>query len=250
MDLLMEQDDFADFAGPTGSYAQSKWVGEKLVMAAHQRGIPTTIYRLGMISGDSRTGVSKTEDLVCRFIKGVIQLETAPKIDLEMHLTPVDYTTKAIVQLSLQQSSWGQAFHLTNSNSLSIDRLVEHIRSLGYPLHQVDRDRWQAVLLGENMNSTNALSPLVSLFTANNSVDSNYLEVLTMDKVSCQNTLVGLVGTGISCPSLDTKLLDTYFTYSIESGFLDRPAQPHFPPIEQLLKAPLPQSDTEPVMMM
>jgi amino acid adenylation domain-containing protein/thioester reductase-like protein len=243
MDLLMEQDDFAGFDGPTGGYAQSKWVGEKLVMAAHKRGIPTTIYRLGMISGDSRTGVSKTEDLVCRFIKGAIQLETAPKISLEMHLTPVDYTTKAIVWLSLQQSSWGQAFHLTNSNPLSIDRLVEHIRSLGYPLQQVDHDLWQAVLLGENMNSTNALSPLVSLFTANNSADSNYLEVLTMDKVSCQNTLAGLVGTGIICPILDTDLLNTYFTYLITSGFLDRPIPAQFPPLEQLLKLPLPESD-------
>jgi amino acid adenylation domain-containing protein/thioester reductase-like protein len=257
MDLLMEQDDFADFAGPTGGYAQSKWVGEKLVMAAHKRGIPTTIYRLGMISGDSRTGVAKTEDLVCRFIKGAIQLETAPKIALEMHLTPVDYTTKAIVQLSLQQSSWGQAFHLTNSHPLSIDRLVEHIRSLGYPLHQVEHDRWQAVLLGEKMNSINALSPLVSLFTADNSAHANYLEVLTMDKVSCQNTIAGLVGTGISCPALDTELLNTYFTYLIESGFLDRaastswhrPAQPQFPLLDQLLKAPLPQSATEALMM-
>jgi amino acid adenylation domain-containing protein/thioester reductase-like protein len=243
IDLLMEQDDFANFDGPTGGYAQSKWVGEKLVMAAHKRGIPTTIYRLGMISGDSRTGVSKTEDLVCRFIKGVIQLETAPKIALEMHLTPVDYATKAIVQLSLQQSSWGQAFHLTNSNPLSIDQLVEHIRSLGYHLHQVEHDRWQAVLFGENMNSTNALSPLVSLFTANNSANANYLEVLTMDKVSCQNTLARLAGTGISCPVLDTELLNTYFSYLIASGFLDQPVQPQFPSLEQLLKRPLPESD-------
>ena len=151
--------------------------------------------------------------------------------------------------LSLQQSSWGQAFHLTNSHSLSIDRLVEHIRSLGYLLHQVEHDRWQAVLLGADMNSTNALSPLVSLFTADRSAQSNYLEVLTMDKISCQNTLAGLVGTEIRCPALDPELLDTYFTYLIESGFLDRPAQLEYMPLDQLLKTPLARSVAEKFVM-
>jgi thioester reductase-like protein len=250
MDLLLEQDDFAEFAGPNGGYAQSKWVAEKLVMAAHERGIPTCIYRLGMIVGDSRTGVSKTEDLLCRFIKGSIQLGNVPKLLLPMHLTPVDYTTKAIVHLSLQQSSWGQAFHLANANSLSLDRLVQHIRSLGYPLQQIEYDRWQAALLGSDMNSDNALSPLVSLLTIDNTEQSNYLEVLTLERVSCQNTIAGLAGTSISCPVMDTDLLNTYFTYFTQSGFLDRPQQQqigydaHTPPTYVML--PLdPVTETE-----
>jgi thioester reductase-like protein len=226
MDLLVEQDDYIGFAGPNGGYAQSKWVAEKLVMAAHERGIPTCIYRPGMIVGDSRTGVSKTEDLLCRFIKGSIQLGNVPELPLPMHLTPVDYVSKAIVSLSLQRSSWGQAFHLANANPLLLKQLVQHIRSLGYPLKQIEYDRWQAALLGTDMNSDNALSPLVSLLTTDNTEQSNYLEVLTLERVSCQNTIAGLAGTSISCPAMDTDLLNTYFTYFIQSGFLDRPEQP------------------------
>ena len=247
MDLL-EQDDFVGFAGPDGGYAQSKWVGEKLVMAAQERGIPTCIYRLGMIVGDSQTGVSKTEDLVCRFIKGSIQLKKVLNLPLQMHLTPVDYTTKAIVHLSLQQSSWGKAFHIANPNPLSLDRLVQHIQSLGYPLQQIDYSQWQAALLGTAMNSDNELSPLVPLLTTDPLEESNYLKVLNLRGVSCQNTIAGLASTSISCPVMDTDLLNTYFTYLIQSGFLDRPEQPQpiynqqTPPIYELIEL---QSSTE-----
>ena len=222
MDLL-EQDDFEGFTGPEASYAQSKWVAEKLLIAARERGIPTCIYRTGMIVGDSRTGVSKTEDLLCRFIKGSIQLQKAPKLTVQMHLTPVDYISAAIIHLSLQSSSWGQAFHFTNANPLFLEQLVEHIQSRGYPLQQIDYHQWQATLLGTEMNSDNALTPLVPIFTADSVEESNYLEVLNLARVSCQNTISGLTGTSISCPAMDTDLLNTYFTYWIKSGFLDRP---------------------------
>ncbi len=256
MDLL-EQDDFEGFAGPNGSYAQSKWVAEKLLMAARERGIPTCIYRTGMIVGDSRTGVSKTEDLICRFIKGLIQLKTVPKLSVQMHLTPVDYISKAIVHLSLKPSSWGQAFHLANPNPLSLAQLAQQIRSLGYPLQQIDYPQWQAALLGSKMNSDNALSPLVPLFTADPAEESNYLEVLNLERVSCQNTIAGLVGTSIGCPVMDTDLLNIYFSYFIDSGFLvdgaaamqNQPAQPQFLSLDQLLKMPLPQSVEESLLI-
>jgi amino acid adenylation domain-containing protein/thioester reductase-like protein len=225
-DLLLEQEDFEGFAGPESSYAQSKWVAEKLLMAARERGIPTCIYRTGMIVGDSRTGVSKTEDLLCRFIKGSIQLKTVPKLSVQMHLTPVDYISKAMVYLSLQSSSWGHSFHLADVNPLSLEQLGQHIESLGYPLQQIEYHQWQATLLGPEMNSDNAFSPLVPIFTANPSPESNYLEVLNLTRVSCQNTIAGLAGTSINCPVMDTDLLNTYFAYFIQSGFLDRPEQP------------------------
>ncbi len=43
-------------------YIQSKWVAEKLIKIAGERGIAISIYRLGRISGDSKTGVCNPED--------------------------------------------------------------------------------------------------------------------------------------------------------------------------------------------
>jgi amino acid adenylation domain-containing protein/thioester reductase-like protein len=236
MDTLLEQDDFPAGIEPGSGYAKSKWVAEKLVKAAHERGIPTCISRPGMIIGHSQTGYSNTQDLVGRFIKGLIQLESAPQMSLDMHLTPVDYVSQAIVSLSNQQESWGKAFHLTNAKALSLVQLVQHIQSLGYAIQYTEYDQWQTKLLGLDMSEDNALSPLMSLFTTKSEFYSSYLEVLTLEKVSCQNVIAGLEKTSIRCPVLDTNLLNTYFSYFIQSGFLHR-SQPQPDQAEAVLIA-------------
>ena len=47
---------------PSGGYAQTKWVSEKLITIAQSRGIPGSSYRLGRVSGHSKTGVCNKDD--------------------------------------------------------------------------------------------------------------------------------------------------------------------------------------------
>jgi amino acid adenylation domain-containing protein/thioester reductase-like protein len=223
-EMLSEQDNFAGYAGPDGGYAQSKWVAEKLVMAAYERGIPTSIYRPGMIIGHSQTGVSNTEDMVGRLIKGLIQLESSPKMDLQMNLTPVDYVSQSIVHLSRQHTSWGQAFHLSNSHTLSLEQLASYIQSLGYKMQSLAYDRWHQQLIGLGIDQENALNPFaVALTLKSDRQIPDCLEVLSLGKVSCQNAIKELSQISIHCPSLNTNLLDTYFSYFRQSGFLGDP---------------------------
>jgi hypothetical protein len=42
-------------------------------------------------------------------------------------------------------------------------------------------------------------------------------------RFDCRNTRQGLRDTSITCPSIDDRLLGTYFSYFIRSGFLDPP---------------------------
>jgi hypothetical protein len=68
------------------------------------------------------------------------------------------------------------------------------------------------------------LSPLMSLFAENPSEKQlTYLETssLGFQSFNCQNTIDGLVGTAIVCPSVGAKLLSTYFSYFTRSGFLE-----------------------------
>ena len=226
MKVILEQDELAYCEGLSDGYAQSKWVAEKLVMTARDRGIPVCIYRLGTITGHSQTGVSPTSDLICRMLKGFIQLGSAPDLDLMMTLTPVDYISSAIVHLSRQKASVGKAFHLLNPHPLHMSKLVSNIQALGYPIQQIRYEKWQAKLLNVNNSEENALSPVVSLFTEKISAkQQTYLETsaLVSQAFEFQNTLDGLVGTSIICPSVDFQLLSNYFSYLIRSGFLDMP---------------------------
>ncbi|KAM3090806.1 amino acid adenylation domain-containing protein [Phormidesmis sp. 146-12] len=212
-----EQDDLMHSHGLFNGYAQSKWVAEKLVMAAHDRGIPTCIYRPGMIVGHQQTGVSKTDDLVSRLIKGLIQLGSAPDIDLQMNLTPVDYVSRAIVHLSHQPHRLGQAFHLVNPHTLSLRQLVNYMQTIGYPIQFVPCAQWQSTL--STLTAENALSPLRSLF-AQDCLSS--LETLALKKVDCRNVIAGLTDTSLKCLAIAPSL-DTYFSYFTETGFLERP---------------------------
>ena len=228
MKVILESDELTHCEGLSDGYAQSKWVAEKLLMTARDRGIPVCIYRLGSITGHSQTGISQTNDLICRTIKGFIQLGSAPDLDLMMTLTPVDYVSSAIVYLSRQKASLGKAFHLVNPYPLHMNKLVSDIHALGYPIQQMTYEKWQAKLLNVNLPQENALSPVVSLFTEKVSGRQlTYLETsaLVSQAFDFQNTLNGLAGTSIICPSVDFKLLSTYLSYFIRSGFLNMPQQ-------------------------
>lgn len=66
---------------------QSKWVSEKIIMLASQRGVPTTIFRPGYITGDSHTGgvssyISLLQRCICSWsivsLWGHLTLATLP----------------------------------------------------------------------------------------------------------------------------------------------------------------------------
>jgi amino acid adenylation domain-containing protein/thioester reductase-like protein len=232
MPSIREDDDLGDGVGLTEGYAQSKWVGEKLMMAAREIGIPTAIYRPGMITGHSQTGASQTNDLVCRLIKGLIQLGTAPTLDVKMSLTPVGYVSRAIVHLSRQSESLGKAFHLVNAHAVAFRRFVQEIRSFGYPVEWTNYHQWQEMLKTASAQKDNALSPLLFLFTEWNS--ENYFETASLGSQSFdyQNTLAGLAKSNIACPTVDSRLLRTYLSYLIQRGFLTAPFNEVEPPAE------------------
>jgi thioester reductase-like protein len=135
--LVREQDSLDDAKMPSSGYAQSKWVAEKLVTIARERGLPICIYRPGRISGHSKTGACNPSDHTYRMIKGCIQLGSIPNQDIQLNFSPVDYVSKAIVSLSNQKESIGKAFHLVNPQPLPLKEMANYIRSLGYPIELV-----------------------------------------------------------------------------------------------------------------
>lgn len=226
--VIREQDSLKDSEIPTGGYSQSKWVAEKLVASAQERGLPVCVYRPGRISGHSQTGVFNPNDFLYRLIIGCIQLGSAPDEDIAEDIVPVDYASRAIVHLSKREKSPGKAFHLVNPQLLHSDMLINVIRSFGYPLQQTSYDRWRAELIKVAGHSPgHALYPLVPFFPARGSDRTSKMKfsekrsnsvVLQFD---CRNTHNGLAGTSIICPPIDEQLLSTYLSYLIQNGFLE-----------------------------
>ncbi len=220
---IWEQDELLHCEGLSDGYSQSKWVAEKLMMAARSRGLPVCIYRPGMITGHSQTGASKTDDLACRMIEGFVYMGSAPDLDVKLSLTPVDYVSSAIVHLSKQPSSLGKAFHLVNLQPLHLSTLVTEINNYGYPVKQIAYEQWQVELVNA-MSEDNPLSPIASMFTKKvTEAQLTYIELSSMvlQVFNCQNTLSGVANSALTCPALDNRLLRTYLSYLDLSGCLN-----------------------------
>jgi len=206
-------------------YTQSKWVAEKLVTIARTRGLPVSIYRPPLISGNSKTGLWNTDDFTCRLIKGCIQMGSIPRMNSDITFVPVDYVSRAIVHLSRQKESLGKVFHLNNPNISSWSDVANWIRSFGYSLRQISYESWEAELIDTVRYRKNALSGLLTFFLQRWSEEQLTFSELGQrrPKLNCQETVARLSGTSIVCPPVDSKLLNTYFSYFIRSGFLDAP---------------------------
>jgi amino acid adenylation domain-containing protein/thioester reductase-like protein len=212
--VVYEQDNIAQGDGMRGGYAQSKWIAEQLVTQAAQKGIPTCIYRPGMVTGHSHSGVSNSNDLIGRLLSSFIQLRSAPDVDWMIDMTPVDYISQAIAHLSLQPESLDKAFHLANPHSLPIATLVNDLNRFGYPVNPIPYEQWQTLI----HKHSNALTPLTSAIDNGGGRRSfSQLEfwLAGTQQFDHQNTLNGLKGTAITCPVINTSILDKYLSYLI-----------------------------------
>ncbi|MFJ8595525.1 thioester reductase domain-containing protein, partial [Streptomyces sp. NPDC093598] len=198
---------------PSG-YLQSKWVAEQLVGLARERGLPVSVHRVDVISGDTRNGACQTRDFVWLSLKGLLQAQAAPAgVGGRFHLLPVDYVSAAIVGIS-QREPAGGTFHLFNRSSLSLADCVSYLRELGYRLDETDRERWIAAVRSDR---DNALLPLLHAFEMMTSdTDGFYPPIDTAE------TEAALTGTDIACPPLTRELFARYVEFFVEEG--------HFPP--------------------
>ena len=208
-----------------GGYAQSKWAGDRLVEAARDRGIPTTIYRPGFISGASDTGHSNLADMVCRLLKACIELEAAPDVSMEIDWVPVDVVSGAIVALSLRPEAANRAYHLVHAEPVAWRDVVAGLQHRGYPIRLLPYDEWKAVLLARaGHDAEHPLYPLVHMFTADAEGPTPLLEMFfqgRMPHFDCSETTRTLAGK-VACPPLSA-LMDTAFAYFLKTGFLSAP---------------------------
>jgi len=223
--VVKEDDEFEHWEGIHLGYSQTKWVAEKLVKIAGDRGLPITIHRPPLIAGHSQTGVSNTHDFICLMAKGCLQMGSFPEVDYMLDMSPVDYVSKAIVHLSRQNESIGKAFHLQHPQPVPLTVLVDWVRSFGYPVDLISYDAWQEQLIN---NVTSAENPLYTLrpFLLERRAEEQltipdlYLKA-RRPEISCEDTLNALAGSSIVCAPIDSKLFMTYTAYLIESGFLN-----------------------------
>jgi long-chain acyl-CoA synthetase len=109
------EEELSDGAGFANAYEQTKFESEALVRAAMTE-LPVSIFRPGMIVGDSRTGAIATFNtvypLLRRYLTGKLPFIPARR-DARPNLVPIDTVADAVVRLTLDPRAVGTTFHLT-----------------------------------------------------------------------------------------------------------------------------------------
>ena len=181
-------------------YEETKFAAERLAVAA-QRRIPITIFRPGLIVGDSKTGEIDKFDgpyyLMVLIATNRLQLHlplpgrgVAP-----LPLVPIDYVIDAAYALSIDARAAGRTFHLTDPNPFSARRVYELVaeRSRTKPPRGFIPKQLARTLLKAPGIEKLARAPLSFLESFDHQVFYN-----------CRHALELLAGTGIRCPAFDS----------------------------------------------
>ena len=111
----ISEEDLSAAEGFANAYEQTKFEAE-LVLRAAMAELPVTVFRPGMIVGDSRTGAIATFNTVYgplrRYLTGGLPLVPASR-GARLDIVPVDWVADAIVRLTLDPRASGLTFHLT-----------------------------------------------------------------------------------------------------------------------------------------
>src|SRR5579863_417825 len=144
-------------------YAESKWVAESIVSLAQERGIPSTIYRLGYLLGDGRTGLCNPSEFLWNLIRGCIRIRQAPEMDASIHIGSVDLGARMVASLIATSGPREDAIHITGQPPTSWSQIFEWVRGCGYTLEMAPLFDWQATLRAmEWVDVADAFGPFAS----------------------------------------------------------------------------------------
>jgi len=180
-------------------WEESKLEAERLVRAAARR-LPVTIFRPGVIVGDSRTG--EIDKLDGPYYLMVLIVEDPLDMGLPLpgrgaaplHLVPIDFVVDAAYALSRDERAAGMTFHLTDPCPFAarqIYQLVAERAGKKRPRGFIPTGLARAVMRTPGLERL-ARAPRTFLES---------LDQLTF--YNCRNTIARLAGTGISCPPFD-----------------------------------------------
>jgi amino acid adenylation domain-containing protein/thioester reductase-like protein len=128
-------------------YNLSKWVAERLLGRAIERGAWVNIHRPGNISFNSVNGVCQPQkNRLMLMLKGSLQLGRVPRLALNFDLMPVDFLARFI---AFQSSRWQldrTVFNLHNPQPLNWETYVESFRQAGHSFELVSVADWQRYL--------------------------------------------------------------------------------------------------------
>jgi thioester reductase-like protein len=208
-----EDEDIRDSGILPIGYTQSKWVAERLVWKAKERGLPVAVFRIGHIVGNSDSGECNADDFIFRVAKSILAIRAYPNMYGQISPVAVDDVARSIIGISLDKRNMGKAYHIINEVPVSVAELLDWTLKKGIVLQPMERKEWAAAI--EKLGSDGALFPFLKYF------DDELWDQAGDLEYSVHNTREALHQAGIRIKPMSEALFDKYFRYLKEKGEIE-----------------------------
>ncbi|MBB3243916.1 amino acid adenylation domain-containing protein/thioester reductase-like protein [Pseudomonas sp. Tn43] len=195
-------------------YNLSKWVGERILERARERGVRVNLYRPGNISFNSLSGVCQPhKNRLMLMLKGSIQLGQVPELALNFDLMPVDFLARFIAFHASRYQAEKAVFNLHNPEPLGWDSYVASFREAGREFSMVSVADWQQQL--GRVDSDNALFGVLGFYLNGFEEDIGDISMIGHD-----NAQAGVRQMGARYPEKSPALLRRGCDYLKEINFI------------------------------
>ncbi|HEX4976357.1 MAG TPA: SDR family oxidoreductase [Nocardioides sp.] len=181
-------------------YEATKYDAEVLVRKATADGMPVTIYRPGIVVGDSTTGATQKYDgpyFLASFLHRQPVVAFVPSVprDARFCLVPRDFVVEAMDRLSALEGSVGRTYALTDPDPPTVRELIETFaRILGKRIVWVPVPARATRAALEHVPGLERLLGLPAEAVEYSTSPTTY---------GTANTLADLAGTGLRCPRFE-----------------------------------------------
>lgn len=133
-----------------GGYAQSKWAAEIALHSVPFDICPITSYRLGLITGDSKTGIAPDRDFLGLFVQGLQSLKNIPTSlpdgrntsSLKIDVTPIDYASSCLARIITDQRPQQPVYHIANEDGFTLPQIADALTQRGVSFRRIPPLAW------------------------------------------------------------------------------------------------------------
>lgn len=191
-------------------YEETKFEAELAVRKAMADGLPVTIYRPGIVVGDSSTGETQKYDgpyFLAQFLRRQARVAVVPALGdadrVRVCLVPRDFVVEAMDRLSALEVSLGRTYALTDPEPPTVREVVD-----AFAARLGRRVLWVPLPVGATTALVGRMPGMERLL----GLPAEALEYFASPTTyATTNTQADLTGTGVTCPSFSSyadRLLD------------------------------------------
>ena len=221
---LPQTDNDTATADLNAGYIQSKFIAEKLIYQAILRGVPSYVYRLGQITGDSESGLHyAAKDHMMLELKSSIQLGCAPAWSDHRSFVAVNVAANIIVAMMQQQEVMPGGINIQNPSVISWREIIATLVEHGYRINIISEMDWLNKI--KQLEQTNALYPLRMCYDEKGGFLEQVPALKKMFNGQVQLTkMLAATKTAAAYFPSSKELLDKYISYFIDDQFFPPPS--------------------------